>query len=102
MLAAANLAQLGDRQPAHTQHRPRTARTARLQLVERLDVAQRQQLRRDLAVHMQRRAACVGAEKFLRPAADLRAERRDLVAADGKARCQLVSAVAFQQRRKRL
>ena len=102
MLAAADLAQLQNAQPAHGEHRTRAARAARLQLVERPDVAERQKLRCDLAVHGQRRAACVGAEKCLGACADRLAEGVDAVTADGKAGGQLMPAVAFQQRRERM
>ena len=57
MLAAADLRQIADSQAAHEKYRTRTARAARLELVELLHILHREQLRRNLAVDLQRRIA---------------------------------------------
>lgn len=60
MLPPADLCQLLHAEAAQRQHRAWTAHTARLQLVERRDVFQRQEARRDLAVDLQRGLALAG------------------------------------------
>lgn len=62
---------------------------------------QRQEARRDLAVGLQRGLALAGGAERAGKLCDLRAERINIFAPDGKAGGQLVPAVALQQRRER-
>ena len=102
MLSAADLGQLLHAETAQQEHRARTAGAAWLQLVERFDVGERQELRRNFTVDFQIGAAGAGTAELLRKAQNFRAELLNMVAADGKAGGKLVAAIAFQQRRQGL
>ena len=97
MLAAADLGQLRDLQPAHAQDRPRAARAAGLELVERLDIFDGQQLRRDLAVDRERRAAGVRLPEAAAKLQHFLAEGLNARAPDGEPGGKLMPAVALEQ-----
>ena len=96
MLSAADLRQLRHVEPAHTQNRPRAARAAGLQIAQRLDIFNGQQLRRDLAVDGECCAACVRFPEAFAQGHHFFPEGRDALAPDGKAGGKLMSAVAFK------
>ena len=99
MPSAAHHADAVDGQILHHQHRLGAAVAAGLQHLQGVHIVQGQQLRGNGAVHIQNRPRHVGGVILRGQRADLAAEFRNVGAGNGKARGQLMAAVAFQQRR---
>ena len=98
MPSAAHHADAVDGQILHHQHRLGAAVAAWLQHLQGVHIVQCQQLRGNGAVHVQNRPRHVVGVKLRGQGADLTAELRNVGAGNGKARRQLMAAVAFQQR----